>query len=703
MLPKDVHFILVPQSDNLVASPAFQQTLEPVMRERPFLPLLASLHCAPVDLHQRTLARLSNTPLQAVFEKTVRQVARILSKVPDGTVFCAGRFRAEMTLEYLPFSALLLFNLFVREGVLKRADAAFVAKHRKGKTNALHLLDRKLVDALVAAIKSAAVVGAPASQSSTSARSSGQSTPNSSQPMAASSAAVVAAAPQQPLNVQPLHTTTTASYDKQQQQQPPHTTTTAPHNAQQQIQPPQPPHLQHPYNMMVPPPAHQCPYPPPPHGYPYGMMPAPPHPSYPILPYVPIPPQHYPQQIHPQPPPSTTTNAVSIPPSPPPTVSSPQQIDPKERLRMEKRTEFVRKLIAFAAAQEAKGEDDNGDGMDVDDVDADGAAPNGASAIILDLAQFGGDSKMTFQDRLAAFMARHYADSPAPVYTCIPETHSTTFLDSIIMEDGNGENGADVPSNPTEDVSRNCYRARVQLMDDQVLESGKAHPSEHEAREDVARMACEFMQTYWESALQTERIDADGVLDGFLQEGNNGSDAKKIVASNGTEEPEETGELDYDDAVPTMMTTSEPTTNSGTDAVTLLADYLQKARAAAPDYQCSMTNTFQKRHRAILTLRDETLGTSRSFAGHRSWPQRTQARMECATLALQPLCDKVERYLNENRDLAVSWAVLCDRVEGGTEQRPLFDALAFRLSDDFLDRDTKTSDASAVAADDLVR
>ena len=138
------------------------QTLAPLL---PILTQPTQLLCfnplqAPLDLHQIILHHLQ--PHQQLIQDTTRKIIKILAKLDDRTVFCAGKFRDTMSLQYLPFSAVTIFNIVIRDGILKRADMEFEeqVKREKKRDRVCHLLDRSIVDAIRPSMMSP-VEGAP--------------------------------------------------------------------------------------------------------------------------------------------------------------------------------------------------------------------------------------------------------------------------------------------------------------------------------------------------------------------------------------------------------------------------------------------------------------------------------------------------------------------------------------------------------------
>jgi hypothetical protein len=149
-----VHFIVIPSADAQITA-AMQHALSNITSSGRLLqPILPSFQ-PYVDLYQHWMLHVQLSPdLQQLFEKTVIQVLKVFSTIPDRTVFCAGTFIKELTLHYLPFNAILLFDHFVRHHALVRAEPDFVKQHRRGDRHILHCLNRAAVDAWLGVLQS---------------------------------------------------------------------------------------------------------------------------------------------------------------------------------------------------------------------------------------------------------------------------------------------------------------------------------------------------------------------------------------------------------------------------------------------------------------------------------------------------------------------------------------------------------------------
>ena len=584
----------------------FQQRITSILSSgRPFQPLLPSYQPS-IDFHQLFLARFTQTPHRFQFEKTVRQLIKVMATIPDRTVFRPGKFRVELTLEYLPFSALLIFNLLVREGVLQRADPDFCYVHPRGKTNVLYLLHRALVDVLVATM----------------------SPLESQAPLLPDVGAGAGAFLMPPVSTMAVHPSNSATgwYPPAPSAYPAYPPpSTIPAYPPPSIIPayPTPSTIPaYPTSLTIPayPPTSNVPqaysYPIPP-TMPFATNGAPPSGNYMIMP-----------------PPLLPSNAMYAHPvaSSLPTADSYHQrhhqqhysnnnsntfLDPKEYQRLQKRAEFIRKLLRYAKQNQESSLGASmastvaGVGADVDSLFA---------------------SNLSYQDRLLQFMLDHYPEEPQPVYQVSEE--SSLF--------------------PTEDASSQ-YRARVTLVDDQDLESSSTFPSEEEAKEDVARLSCEYLLAYWTAARDSMQLKGQQ-LSRFLQDEDDAAvtpteEKEQQFSTNATatmdSSPGEDGEVVTDDITTTTMTNAPDRIATPSAAAmdtdksittSLVFEYFQKSRVAAPEFQFSSPTP--NYHSASLTTVD---GSMITFQGVKSWSSRAMAKTECANLVVDRLVASITK------------------------------------------------------------
>lgn len=180
----------------------------------------------------------------------------------------------------------------------------------------------------------------------------------------------------------------------------------------------------------------------------------------------------------------------------------------------------------------------------------------------------------SYVSRLCEFISLHFPDETTPVYSYIEQevTDDADLLSNLISSNKKSDQSLS---------SKNAvqYRGRVSVVG-QIIESSRAFNRKKDAEEDVARLACDYMQAYWNAALVS-----DGLTDRlgtFLGDGKQKPEAEQGVQCGSSSGPSVELAEEADSKKESSSLNIELLKNLYSSATQIVYEYCQKAELDPP-------------------------------------------------------------------------------------------------------------------------